>query len=96
VEDYGGKYVGLLQPVAYFSRTRLDYLKLSAAEQAQYAAVYPLIRQKIAIRGGFHDLTSALDVDEAIYLDWCHLPRRGNGYVVERIAQIVAPLGFGR
>ena len=96
IEGYGGKFVGILQPVAYFSRTRVDYLALSADDQAQYAAVYPLIRAKIAHGGEFHDLTSVLDVEEAIYLDWCHLPPKGNRYVVEKIAEIVAPLGFGR
>ena len=96
VESYGGKFVGLLEPVGYFSRTRLDYVKLPPYEQAQYAAVYAAIRAKIAGKEGFYDLTSVLDIDEAIYLDCCHVPRKGNRYVVEKLAEIVAPLGFKR
>lgn len=96
VESHGGAFVGLLQPVAYFSRTRLDGLKLSEADRTQYAAIYPLLREKIARGGQFHDLSSVLDRDEAVYLDWCHLSRRGNERVAARIGEIVAPLGFRR
>jgi hypothetical protein len=95
VETYGGKFVGILQPATFFSQTRLDHLRLSSYVQAQYLAVYPRIREKIASSGGaFHDLVPLFDRDEYIYVDWSHVAPKGNRYVAERIAEIVAPLGF--
>lgn len=96
VEGYGGTFVGILQPVAYFSRTRLDRSTLSDEEEAQYKSIYPIMRDKIARGREFYDLVSVLDRDEEVYIDWCHLVPKGNRYVVDRIAEIVAPLGFKR
>lgn len=96
VERYGGKFVGILQPVTSFSQTRLDHLKLSAYVKQQYQAVYPLIRQKIARGGEFYDLVPIFDRDEYLYIDWCHVTPKGNRYAAEKIAELVGPLGFKR
>jgi lysophospholipase L1-like esterase len=96
VEWHGGKFLGILQPVAYFSRTRLDHLSLWSTLEQQYRAVYPLIIAKIAQSGEFRDLTHALDIDDYLYLDFCHLPPKGNRIVAQRIAALAAPLGFHR
>ena len=90
VEAQGGKFIGLLQPVAALSKTRLDHLKLSDGVSAQFRAVYQKVQQKIAGQNAFHDLVALLDRDEYIYIDWCHLPPRGNRYVAEKIATIIA------
>jgi lysophospholipase L1-like esterase len=96
VEWQGGTFVGILQPVAYFSRTRLDHVSLSQNLEQQYRAVYPLLREKIARSGEFHDFTQALDVDEYLYLDFCHLPPNGNRMIAARIAEAATALGFKR
>jgi lysophospholipase L1-like esterase len=96
VEWHGGAFLGILQPVAYFSRARLDHIALWQTLERQYRAVYPLLQQKIAQSGAFHDFTSALDVDDYLYLDFCHLPPKGNRIVAARIAELAAPLGFKR
>lgn len=93
VKAHGGKFVGILQPVSYFSRTRLDYLRLSAADKAQYEAVYPRIRERIAGAGEFHDLVALFDTDEPMYVDWCHVAPKGNRRIAEKIATI-AGLSF--
>ena len=90
VEAQGGKFIGLLQPVAALSKTRLDHLRLSDGVSAQFRAVYQKVQQKIAGQSAFHDLVALLDRDEYIYIDWCHLPPRGNRYVAEKIATIIA------
>jgi hypothetical protein len=90
-----GTFVGVLQPVAYFSRTKLDHIRLSKATELQYNSVYPLMRQKVAQSGGeFHDRVDAMDVDEYAYVDWCHLSPNGNRHLVRRIANVAARLGF--
>jgi lysophospholipase L1-like esterase len=95
VEETGGKFVGILQPVAYLSRTRLDQLRLSKADEQQYGAVYPVIREKVARGGEFHDLSTALDIDEHLYVDWAHLPPKGNRIMAQKISEVTTPLGFG-
>jgi hypothetical protein len=96
VEGRGGRFIGILQPTPFASRTRLDHLQLSSYVGAQYAAVYPIMRGRIARGGEFHDFVSVLDRDEHLYVDWCHLAPKGNRYIAEKIAEIVAPLGLKR
>jgi lysophospholipase L1-like esterase len=91
-ESFGGKFIGVLQPVSYLSKTRLDHLNRPAGLDRQYQTVYPLIREKIAKGGQFNDLTSALDVDEKIYIDYNHITPKGNEIVAGKIAEIAKPV----
>lgn len=93
VELHGGRFLAFLQPVSFFSRTPLDYLKLPRNFEPQYRAVYPILRAKLARSGEFQDLVAVLDGDEPVYTDFCHLAPRGNRIVAERMAQIVARSG---
>ena len=92
VELHGGKFLAALQPVSFFSRTRLDELRLPAAFERQYRTVYPLLRDKVARSGEFHDLVGALDTGEAVYTDFCHLAPRGNRIIADRLATLAVPL----
>jgi len=92
VESYGGRFVGVLQPVLYFSRTRLhqsvlDHLADFPDMRAQFEAVYPLVERRIAEDDGFHSLVRALDIDEYVYVDFCHLSPNGNRLVAAEIAK---------
>ena len=60
----------------------------------QYRAVYPLIQEKLRAAGTYHDFTSVLDVDEYLYLDFCHLAPKGNRIVAQKIAEVAASLGI--
>jgi hypothetical protein len=95
VESYGIKFIGILQPVVYFSRTRRDHLQniaflMPPLMEAQFRTVYPLIEQRMPEASGFYDLTSVLDVDQYVYVDFVHLSPNGNRLVVARIAEIAA------
>jgi hypothetical protein len=90
VESYGGKFIGVLQPVSYFSDTRLEHLKLSEVERKQFKTVYPLIRQRMQGRPGLFDLTGTLDRREYIYIDFCHLSPNGNRYVALKIVETLS------
>ena len=89
VESYGGKFFGVLQPVSFFSDTRLDHISLGDLKNRQYQTVYLLIRKEVAKQDDFHDFVDLLDRDEYIYIDFCHLSPNGNGYVAEKMVQIV-------
>lgn len=95
VESYGGTFIGILQPQAYGSDTKLDHLKLDPELGRQYEIVYPLIvdlleREFTALEGNFVDLRHALDQQDYFYIDWCHLSPNGNEIIARRISDAVA------
>jgi hypothetical protein len=96
VESFGGNFVGILQPVIYFSQTRKDHLKLPPNLDREYQSVYPLIREQIAAHAKFYDLVSAVDVSEKIYLHFNHITPKGNRYVVQKITEIIASMNLVR
>jgi hypothetical protein len=88
VESYGGQFVGGVQPCAYLSKTRLAHLTLRQDLAAQFQVVYPLILQRLARSPLFHDLTVLLDVDEYVYVDFCHVSPNGNRRIAASLAEI--------
>jgi hypothetical protein len=91
---YGAKFYAFLQPVVYFSHTRTDYLDAGPndAFSQQFQAVYPRIRAAMA-GTPFLDLTDALDRDEPIYIDFCHVSPNGNEMVAQRFVDVITPVG---
>lgn len=95
VEGYGGAFIGILQPQAYGSETKLDHLKLDPELGRQYETVYPLIpelleREFAPLEGNFVDLRHALDQQDYFYIDWCHLSPNGNEIIAGQISEAVA------
>ena len=90
VEAYGGRFIAVLQPVAFFSKTKLDHLQLRSELESEFRSVYPMVREKLAASAGFYDLTAVADVDEYLYVDFCHVSTPGNRRVAERIAELLA------
>ena len=88
-ELYGAKFIGILQPVAYFSRTPVGSLNLPEDLGRQFKNVYPLMRQRIAGRPTFYDFGSIFDVDEQVYVDFCHVNPPGSHYIAQGIANLV-------
>jgi hypothetical protein len=78
-----------LQPVAWVGQPNLIGLDLDPHPLGdQFAAVYPLLRERIAARRRpwIFDLSDALDGGEPVYFDFCHLTERGN----QRLAAVLA------
>ena len=95
VERWGGRFYAFLQPVAFVGNPRLDHLELDQEGQgAQFRAVYPLIRAKLAERGAgwAFDLSGAFDGDDYLYIDACHVSPGGNAIIAR---EIVARIGDG-
>jgi lysophospholipase L1-like esterase len=90
-EAHGIRFYAVLQPVSYFSQTRLDHLmqKLRSPDRRrQYETVYPLIRAELDARG-FADFTAVLDRDEYIYIDFVHVSPNGNALIAQALAELV-------
>jgi len=92
VESYGGKFIGILQPVAYYSSTKLAHLQLGDTLKQQFEAVYPLVRKRMAGQPNLYDFTDVLDRQEYHYIDFCHLSPNGNRYVAERLVEVLVAL----
>jgi hypothetical protein len=95
VERHGGQFLAILQPVAPLSNTRREHFSIFPLLERGYKEVYALVRERTG-SGEFYDFVPVLDRDEYIYIDFCHLSPNGNRYIAQRIAEIVAPLGFKR
>ncbi len=98
VNSYGGDFIPILQPHAYISKTKLEHLDLSEALGKQYAAVYPKIIELLEtefadLKRDFVDLRTALDTEEYVYIDWCHLSPNGNEMIAARISDLIAERG---
>ena len=92
VESYGGKFVGVLQPVAFFSDTKLDHIEIKKRKgllSKQFEIVYPIIRAKMREYKNVYDFSDSLDHPEYMYIDFCHLSPNGNRYLAEKVVQIV-------
>jgi lysophospholipase L1-like esterase len=90
-EAHGIRFYAVLQPVIYSSQTLRDHLKPKGREEErrrQFEAVYPLLRAELNALG-FADFTEVLDVDEYIYIDYCHLSPNGNALIAEAMTRLV-------
>ena len=90
----GAHFIGVLQPVVFFSDTPIDHIDFTytAGEEAEFRTVYPLVRQALeTISGGdkleYIDMTDALNTPAYVYTDFVHLSPNGNAMVADRLAE---------
>jgi hypothetical protein len=93
VEAKGGRFVAVLQPIAFFGTPRLDHLpsvRTDLSLRQQYESMYPEIVQQLRQAGiTYTDLTDAFDGDELLYIDFAHVSPRGNEIAGKRIAELL-------
>jgi hypothetical protein len=89
VTSYGGSFHAFLQPVSFEGEARVDHLRVDETLRDQFRVVYPLIRAKMKQAGLGEDITGALDGDEYVYVDFCHLAPNGNQRIAREIARRV-------
>ena len=100
VESYGGKFVGILQPVSYVGTPYKEHLNgdpMISDEQlaAQYATIYTNFK-KILKNNQFAylDLSNSLNKEDTqdipYYFDFCHLSPGGNILIAEKIAKYIS------
>jgi hypothetical protein len=89
VESHGGRFFAFLQPISYFSQTRLDRISVSDELKKQYELIYPMIKKNADNSPDFYDLANVFDRDEYIYVDYAHVSPNGNRYAAERILSII-------
>lgn len=95
VTAYGGRFFLILGPTAFTGKPRKDYLDFSKPfDQAlahEINVVFPLVRQKMLVRGHdwFYDATNVLDGNGYYLIDHVHISDKGNARVAARIKSVV-------
>ena len=91
VEARGGKFVGVLQPVAYVGSPNISYLpevEKDAMLRRQYDIVYPKIEAELAKAGvPYVNLTNIFNGKEMFYVDFCHVIPKGNEMIAAALAK---------
>ena len=90
----GDRFIAILQPVSFLSRTKLDHLDLFGDDwdevARQYRAVYPAIRHYAdEVDFEFHDLSGVFDHNEFIFIDYAHTSPNGNEYMAQALAEFL-------
>ena len=86
-ERFGADFIAILQPVVYFSKTKLNHFTPNVGTKKQFEIVYPRIRDYAAKHGlKLSDYTEKLDIDEYVYIDFAHLSANGNQVIASHIA----------
>ena len=89
VASYGGRFVGILEPNLFFSKTRHDHIRDNPALRAQFQAVYPLVERLMTEDDALYNMVSALDVDDYVYVDISHFSPNGTALIAARMAEII-------
>tara|TARA_B100000795_G_scaffold244487_1_gene209019 strand:- start:533 stop:1648 length:1116 start_codon:yes stop_codon:yes gene_type:complete len=92
VEQRGGKFTAVLQPVAYIGSPITSYLNLISENDevlaAQFKSVYPLIKEIAERRNiDFIDLTYVYDGCDNCYIDFCHVGPQGHQILVSTLVK---------
>jgi hypothetical protein len=73
VKGYGGRLVAVMEPVAYFSATRKNRIRIDQALTEQYKTAYSkhdaLLGDFPELGDNFLDLHGVFEGDEYIYID---------------------------
>jgi len=90
VESQGGKFLAVLQPVAYLGSPNLTHLpevRENELLKEQFAFVYPMFKEELKKAGlDYLDLTNIFDGQEILYFDFCHVSPPGNRKAARAIA----------
>lgn len=94
----GGRFIGILQPVAYLGHARIDHVGEDLASRGtlgeQFKAVYPLIREKMRSHDYLFDFSNAYDGSDYIFSDWAHANAKGNAIMTRRISDAIRSRGI--
>jgi hypothetical protein len=87
VTSRGGKFMAVLQPVAYIGSPRLDHLELNEELGNNFRFVYDELQKLIREKGHpwIYDLTPAFNGNEYIYIDFCHVTKAGNKIIADTL-----------
>lgn len=96
-ESRGSRFIAILQPNAYLTKAKVDYLNLEGSRKTKAVAqqvklLYPLIKKALEQTPGlaFNDFSNIYDATQKpVFLDPAHLSPTGNQIQANKIAVIL-------
>lgn len=90
-KSHGAKFIPILQPVSYIGNPKTGHLpKINERLKRQYEVMYPLIRERLSAAGfAYHDFTDLFDIQQEVYIDFCHVTPLGNTLIAARVAELL-------
>jgi hypothetical protein len=91
VTSRGGKFIAVLQPVAYVGSPRLNHLELNAELADNFRFVYDEVQKIISTQKEpwIFDFSQAFNGTDYIYIDFCHVTKSGNTIIADKIAELL-------
>lgn len=90
-EKHGADFIAILQPNAAIGKPYLEHLKLDKDLIKCYRLFYPAVLKLLQtpkyqeLSNNAIDLTDAFDLEEYIYIDYCHVSPNGNKIIATKI-----------
>ena len=82
----GAKFVAILQPLSFYTRSKVDHIKVDTEIKKQFDSLYPMITKEVKKYDiKFYDFTNVLDNDDYYFWDFIHLSPNGNKIIAEKI-----------
>lgn len=87
----GGRFIAILQPIAFVGKPRTDHLTLDHELAKNVQVIYAHLKHKIESRkhDWIIDLTDRFDGNDYIYIDFCHVSPNGNQIIAKEISRIM-------
>ena len=88
-------FVAALQPNVAIGHPNVKYLEIDSGFVEPYKYLYPEILRQINdtayedIKNNFIDLTAIFDVEDSLYIDWCHVIPEGNKIIAEKLLEYI-------
>ena len=89
-ERKGAKFIAILQPIAFYSKSKIDHVNINLELKKQFDLIYPLIKREITKHDiEFYDFTGILDKNEYYFWDFTHLSPNGNELIAKKIFGLI-------
>jgi hypothetical protein len=91
VTSRDGKFIAILQPVAYVGSPRLDHLELNAELGTNFQFVYDEVHKIIDTQKQpwIYDFSQAFNGEDYIYIDFCHVTKTGNKIIADKLSDLL-------
>ncbi len=88
-ESKGAKFIAILQPLSFYTKSKIDHLTTDAEIKKQFDLLYPMIKEEVQKYNiEFYDFANVLDNKDYYFWDFIHLSPNGNKIVAENILNL--------
>ena len=87
IADINGiKFIPILQPTAFSSKSKLDHLSIDSEIEKQFKTMYPLIKNELKkSKLKYLNFENVLNENQYFFIDFTHLSPNGNLEIAKKI-----------